>query len=419
MSKRRKGFSLVLMLTIFTIFSTAGLFADGYWPELVELDNGVVDKGILIFESSDGMFKYWFDARVQWDFAAYFEGDNNMTNGAEMRRGTFALKSTLYRDWEAEVDIGFGRGELGLRDFWVKYNFPGHNGTMQAGYFKEAFGLERLTSSRMLTFIERAGDAVFEPGRLKGISYNYWGRNWATTVGLYGQDVEDNRFDDDSEAWGVNGRFTMAPVMEDGLIAHIGASGSYRVPDADNNDRVRFRARPESRVDGQRVINTGHIGNVDDYIRFGVEGGLVYGPWQFQGEYKGVMINRYDDKDEEGASIKVDDASLFGYYAFLSYFITGESRGYDVADGEFSAFHAPKNKWGALQLALRYSHTELTDEDAGVFGGAIDQITFGVNWYFNRNVKLQLNYSMVDLDKYSSFGEDSFSFVHLRLTARI
>jgi phosphate-selective porin OprO/OprP len=419
-NKSKKGsILLVLMVCVFAGGLTTLYAEEAAWPHTMELKNGEVQEGILVFESEDGYFKYWFDARVQWEWGMYFEGDNKLNNGSQMRRGTFALKATLYRDWEAEVDLGFGRGEFEVRDAWVKYNFPGHNGTMQAGYFKEAFGLERLTSSRMLTFNERAGDGVFEPGRHKGISYNHWGRNWAVTTGLYGHDdITENRFEEASEPVGVNVRATIAPILEHRKIVHLGVAGSHRTMGGDDGYRIRYRARPESRISnsgGLRFLHTGWINDVDDYNRYGVEAGVVYGPFQFQSEYKGVMINRDSD---------LDDPSFYSFYAFASYFLTGESRGYDVADGEFAAFDHPRNKYGAFQLAVRYSQTCLTDEDAEIYGGTNDNITIGLNWYANRNIKVQFNYIITSYDEYadgngSLIPEDSFSFFGIRLTARI
>ncbi|MDP8220528.1 MAG: porin, partial [Candidatus Stygibacter frigidus] len=50
-----------------------------------------------------------------------------------------------------------------------------------------------------------------------------------------------------------------------------------------------------------------------------------------------------------------------------------------------------------------------TDVDAGIYGGAGNIITFGLNWYANPNVKIQMAYSMVDLDaNANSDGDYSF-----------
>ena len=48
----------------------------------------------------------------------------------------------------------------------------------------------------------------------------------------------------------------------------------------------------------------------------------------------------------------------------------------------------------------------------------------GVNYYPNTNIKLQFNYSMVDLDQYATrkgnlMGDDDHSFVQMRIQASL
>ena len=53
-------------------------------------------------------------------------------------------------------------------------------------------------------------------------------------------------------------------------------------------------------------------------------------------------------------------------------------------------FNPVKGKWGALELAARFSHIDLNDEM--ISGGKEDNITLGMNWYLYQKIRLMFNY---------------------------
>jgi phosphate-selective porin OprO/OprP len=129
----------------------------------------------------------------------------------------------------------------------------------------------------------------------------------------------------------------------------------------------------------------------------------------------GTMINRWYDKPQ---------VNLKGGYVLASYMLTGETRYYYTDEGEVGPVEAPRSAWGAFEIAARYTITDLNDLDAGVKGGMAKQWMFGVNYYPNTNIKIQFNYSIVDLDQYATrkgnlFGDDDHSFLQMRFQASL
>jgi len=69
--------------------------------------------------------------------------------------------------------------------------------------------------------------------------------------------------------------------------------------------------------------------------------------------------------------------------------------------------------WGALELVARYSELNI-DEDAFTAGllnpnssaQKAQDTGVGVNWYLNRNVKLQVNYDQTSFDGGAAAGAD-------------
>ena len=84
-----------------------------------------------------------------------------------------------------------------------------------------------------------------------------------------------------------------------------------------------------------------------------------------------------------------------------SYFLTGEHRAYKKSRGVFSrvtpnnSFNPSKGKWGAFEVAARYSYLDLND--GAVNGGEQQDVTVGLNWHLYSNVKLMANYVHADV----------------------
>ena len=391
--------------------------------ELYDSIKASVRNGKMVFASADGNFRWWIDSRIQVDAAMYFENKNAMSNGAHFRRLTFALKSMLHRDWEAELDMDFAeqvdtKPQTELRDMWIKYTVPNQTLSFMVGHFKEPFGMERLNSSRVLMFLERSSLSNALPlGRRIGISTRYWNDLGQVTAALMGHEPS-TRIDKGQrdEGYSTNLRVTAAPINTDGHNLHVGLAGSYKIPDATSElkpNTIEISARTESYVFNPKYLHTGDISDVDHYYRYGAELMYINGPLYAQTEVMGTTINRWYGKPS---------VNLGGGYVMAAYVLTGETRYYYVDEGEIGPIEAPKNPWGAVEVAARYTITDLNDGAAGVRGGKANQLMLGVNYYPNTSIKIQLNYSIVDLDQYATrkgnlFGDDDHSFIQMRFQA--
>jgi phosphate-selective porin OprO/OprP len=85
------------------------------------------------------------------------------------------------------------------------------------------------------------------------------------------------------------------------------------------------------------------------YTLLGGELAVVYGPLSFQGEY----IRTEVDRDLGG------DLDFDGYYAYASWFLTGESRNYRPGKGIFDLITTHKRAYGGSMVWMS-SFRELT-----------------------------------------------------------
>ncbi len=351
------------------------------------------DNGIKI-ESRDGNFVFKPGGQFMIDAAIFNNDKTDLGDGANVDQARLSLEGVVYRKWEFELEIDFAENDPEIKDSWIGYEF-GDGLRLKLGYFKEPFSLEELTSAKHLTFMERALPNVFVPGRHLGISVAANGKHWTAVSGFFGENIEPGvSANEDDEGYGVSGRITLAPILEESKLLHFGLNLAWRTPDHELNNRLDFDAGPESDVTNRELVNTGNIINVHSFTTQGVEIAVVWGSFSLQGEYLATQVIR-----DRGAR----DVSFDGAYIFGSWFLTGESRNYKSKDGSFGRVKPLVNAgenggWGAWELGCRYSTVDLNDNGLGQNrgGGQEDNITYGINWYLNPMVRFMINYIMVD-----------------------
>lgn len=384
---------------------------------------GFYDNGYLVAASADGAFKYWLDGRANLDMATYKGSDNRLPTGAEVRRARIGVKATLFTDWLAEIDLDFADNAIEMKDVWMGY--AGFTNTLiKAGNHKSPFGLESLTSSKNITFIERPYIDSWSPDRLMGVNISTWGPHFLLTGGVYGQAAGDFNDKDSltgggagtNQGYSLIGRVTVAPVNEKGKVVHVGFAAAYRTPDAakmptsgaDLPDRlnaarvVKLDSRAETHVLRAKFVSTGDMKYVDNVQLFGGEAAAIMGPVTVQGEYQQVQVNRTATTVATYA-----DHTFSGYYGQVTCFLTGERRPYSVSEGEFGRV-IPARKAGAVEVGVRYSTIDLDDVTTvdPIKGGIAKNVTGGLTWYMNANHKLMFNVTHVDNNMNAKPGKD-------------
>ena len=337
--------------------------------------------------------------------AGYIDAENDLDEAFsdlegshfELRRLRLLVAGTVSDNMLFRVQFEFAGDEFDMKDFWYGFNGVPYLGSLLIGYLKEPFSLEELTGSQSITFMERAlPTRAFAPARNAGIKIRNTALSdrlhWAGGAFLSIGDVknEDDLFDVFSEAVGydLTARIGGIPWYseEDGKLLHLGISYSHLFRDDNESDaRARFSSRPESFLPDERLVDTGHFfiesGDVID-----LELAMQSGPFSLQGE----LFHMFTDADAEG------DPHFWGFYLYGSFFLTGESRRYNIARATFTpeepqhGFRPRKGRWGAWEIAFRYSYIDLNDER--IKGGKERNITVGLNIYLHRKVRLMFNY---------------------------
>jgi len=353
------------------------------------------DNGLRIGRRNDNAFKLRIGGRLHNDWAVYDqdaglrEAVGELEPGTEFRRANLYVEGAIYDntvDYKFELEFA---GGIEFQDAYIALkNLP--FGTLRFGHDEEEFSMDELTSNKYITFMERALPNALKPGTNTGISLRdtHLGRRLRWAIGAY-RDTGRYGEPKGTNDYAVTARLSGLPVCSEDRrrLVHLGVAGSLRCP---ADEELRYKAGPESHL-AANLVDTGVL-PVDRVALGGVEAAAVLGPLSLQGEY---IVS---DAELKNGS----DAQFAGYYVFASLFITGENRPYDLGDGVFgrvipsSNFSFKDGTAGAFELVARYSRLDL--EDCEVNGGALSDVTAGLNWYLSPNTRLMFNYVVADTD---------------------
>jgi len=360
-------------------------------------------KNGLRFERRDGRHKLTIAGHVQndWSVIDYdsktaqakdLDGEDLFT-GTEFRRARIAFKGQLYKRLRFKAQFDFSNGGADMKGAWIAIRKLGPLGTLKIGQFRAPLSLEGRTGSKYTSFMERGLPNALVPDRGTGFSFAnaHAKRRITWTLSAQRSTDDSGRGFSGDVAYDVGGRLTALPLYlnKGANLIHLGASYIHQFRSGE--ERVRYRARPESSL-AERLVTTTRL-ETDGQQIFGFEFAVVDGPVSFQTEFIGSIVNQRDESDP----------FLWGVYGFASLSLTGEHREYDKRSGTFGRlrperpFNPDKGHWGAWELVARVSVLNLeVVEDEEDKGGELRDFTAGINWVLYSNFRSMLNYVVSD-----------------------
>jgi phosphate-selective porin OprO and OprP len=402
------------------------------------------------FATADGRFTANIKAIIMLDVGNYFQDDNlpaavngrDLNNGANFRRARAGVDGKLFRDFDYSIIYEFGGsgqedpGRLYEAALTYTYLKPFR---FKIGAFEPNIGLAAAVSTSQMPLMERPAPAEVARGVAAGDSRVAFqvsangimgegdsgiAARWMATGAFTGNIIATGSSAasatvqpfDEQTAW--IGRVTVAPFSSTTWQAHLGANYQYVISpnDAGATASTRYAAqlrdRPELRLDGTRLVDTGAIDSDHTWVG-GLEGAFQAGPFMAEGEWFKYKIERRNSA--------LPNPDFTGWYVQGSWVITGEPRVYNPVEARFDApkmnynFNPSAGTWGAFELAARYSDLDLNYHEGAfgttqpaavgaVRGGEQKIYTFGVNWYLNPSMRMMLDYQHVDVDRLNTAG---------------
>jgi phosphate-selective porin OprO/OprP len=395
-------------------------------------------NGRPTFATPDGNFKVALRSVVQFDAASYSQeprtAANDLGSGTDFRRARLGFDATAYKDWNFALwgEFGGSGGETPvLNQAYVEYAGWKPFGLeepirLRAGAWAQPSGLEDATSNTDMIFLERAAIAELVRGIATGdgragVGFTARGARWYAS-GLWSGKVvgvpTTPEFDQQS---GYAFRFALNPIHGTDYDVHIGANIQGILNPADttagpvDTRAVRLQERPELRVSGVRLVDTGSI-NSDGLTAYGLEAGASWKSLYAAAEWYDIDVSR---KPTAPATTTPFDPSFSGWYLQGSWVITGERHPWTNANGGFvgvrptKTFDLQHGTWGAWELASRYSVLDLNDRAGvagaaapagGIRGGEQKITTVGLNWYPNNVIRFLLDYQWTRVNRLNTTG---------------
>ncbi len=369
-------------------------------------------------DTPDGRHRFGIRGRLMIDGAytdfdsRYTVDDDRANDGVLARYGTIIRRARLgalglmYDNWEWQMEVDFRDNEIRFANAYLAYLFD--NGRLAVGHFKEPFSLESSTSSRRITFIERATPVdAYRPDRQIGLMYETLIPNMYGAVGVFGGDgvARDREL---TEGYSLAARGSISPFRDEAnhFWTHLGVSYNYRANayEGRGDDRsyqdVRMRSRLGTRAVDGRFIGRRDLEDVEDYQTAAIEAAVGLGPFSLQGEYLRQELSRVNGDDVEHA----------GWYVQGSYLLTGERRNYRAFSGDFGRIRVQRplsaGGPGAWKLAARYARADSRNGGVTADGGQVmDHYTLGLNWYPEDDIVFKLNVMYLEAETATSRTE--------------
>ncbi|MBA3675796.1 MAG: hypothetical protein H0W74_00110 [Sphingosinicella sp.] len=346
-------------------------------------------KGAPLLEDKANGWSFKPRGRIQYD-VGYVENPNdaiatrNLGYNSRVRRIRLGAEGTIPGDFGYKFEMDFSNSTIGFGDAILTYVPKGKPWSIAIGNHEPFESLEQLTSSRFISFLERAqmNDAFTHTRRL-GISLGLADQAniMRLNAGIFAAHSIDASLDNDG--WIAAARATYSPQAMGGML-HLGVNAQHREFQTNNggvastsvgapstNQLARYRARPFLQTTDVRFVDTGSFAAESDNI-YGVELGGIFKSLHVAGEAQWTKVNAYSRGDvatgldafstANTALVASENPDFFSWYAEAGYFLTGETRGYKNGLWDRTKVLKPLSKGGsgALQINARYDYLDLT-----------------------------------------------------------
>ena len=304
---------------------------------------------------------------------------DNDTSSENLRGVRVGLDGNVTANFAFRAEVDFINEQTNWNDFFVTYR--GKNLDLTLGQNYQASSIEGSTPNPIFLLPEASlmTNALLLRARGFGLTARWRGENWQAVISGSGGNMNAGDVFGDDVIKQLQARISYAPINNPNNVLHFGIN--TRLRDAQDGPLIRYRARPAATAHSPRTIDSGAFASSD--ANLGLEAIWFKGPLTVTAEAQRVWA-------DQGGDIK----PLSGAYVEASYWLTGESRRYRAAVGNFIAVTPNKSLLkggvGAIALVSRIENLDLSHSDrpaslalsnpAGISQGRAEAVSIGLVW---------------------------------------
>ncbi len=363
----------------------------------------VIGSSGLVATSGDTNFVFALHGFLQVDNRSFFQdGGINGNDSFLLRRARPIFQGTVYRDFDFLLVPDFAGSSAQIVDAYLNYRYQPWL-QLRAGKFKTPIGLEQLQSDVVTAFNERSLATALTPNR--DIGFQLWGDvadgRLSYALGIFngvadGRNTSNADFEDHHE---FAGRLFAQPFKKSGVAAlaglGFGVGGSWGNISSNSTGLSNGFL-----TDGQQSFfaYTNNVVANGNHWRLSPQAYYYFGPLGLLGEY---VISEQRVQRNVGAKLFTADLQNTAWQISGGWVLTGEAATYAGVTPKHP-FDLSTGQWGALQLVGRFAELDLdkgtfpTFANSGVSASSAQAWAVGLNWYLNKNIRVNASYSHTD-----------------------
>jgi phosphate-selective porin OprO/OprP len=377
---------------------------------------GAGREGFYI-RSGDNAYSLRLGGNIQLDSRWYPDKTTPIggtTDQFILRKVRPVLEGVFYDKIAFRIMTDFGQGSTVLQDAYIEYR---HNKAIniRAGKYKPPIGLERLQADAETEFVERSLPTNLVPNRDLGIQLGGSVLTDALSyqVGVFNGNVDNSTVDADTNDQKDYLARLFAEPFRNGESAlkglGVGIAYGYGV----QQGTTSASNLPTYRTVGQQNFYVYESGAFADGPRQRISPQLFY----YNGPY-GLLAEYVASEQEVTRSTNVKrEIGSEAWQVSLYWVVTGEDASFRNPTPR-RPYAIGGSGWGAVELVARYAEQHI--DDAAFEGTASTRLAnpavsarkasnpgVGVNWYFSRNFKIQVNYDQTSFEGGAPNGGDA------------